>query len=274
MHYFISILVLSLAFYIIYYYQTQEKAKEISRLKREIAVLKKTQDHTENKNKQGGDFTYFISHELKTPLTVIKGYSSILLDGTLGKLDPKIQEILEKVSKANEEIIDLVDDLLIVSRLEGGKMQYAFKEQDLNRLIEEETKKLEETFGQKKIKLDLEFGKDILAKVDADALQKVFKKLLANSLKTTRQKIEIETKKKSGRLFISFKDNGTYPAVEARRKYFDKALTKKEKKKGSTGLEMYICSCVVKDHQGEIKLSAWPAGAGKGKQVIISLPSS
>lgn len=270
----ISILVLSLAFYILYHFLGNEKTKEVAKLKREANILKKVQDQLENKNKQSENFVRFIGHELKTPLTVIKGYSSILLDGTAGKVDAKAKELLTKVFTSNQEVIELVEDLLLVSRLEGRRMQYSFKNQDLNKLIEEVIKEPTSLLKEKNIKPDLSLGKNISAKIDIDAFRGVFKKLLANSFKTTRGKIEIEAKKKGGRLFISFKDNGVYPQPEARKKYFDKALTKKEKKKGSTGLEMYICSGIVKDHQGEIKLSPWPAGAGKGKQIIISLPSS
>ena len=224
----ISILILGLAAYIIYYFQSQEKTKEISRLKRRISVLEKTQSQLENKNKQGEDFVYFVSHELKSPLTIIKGYSSILLDGTVGKLDPKEKELLKKVFASNEEAINLVEDLLLVSRLEGQRMKYEFIDQDLNSLIEEAIQEFI-TLSGKKIKFDFSQGKDILTKVDVDSFREVFRRLLANASRGS-QKVEIETQKKAGRLLISFRDKGAYPAPELRKKYFDKAATKKEKK--------------------------------------------
>lgn len=265
-----AILILGLAFYLIYYFQSQARTKEIARLKREINILKRTQEHLENRNKSNEEFIYFVSHELKGPLAVIKGYISIILDGTVGKVEDKPREILEKIFASNEQIILLIEDLLWVSRLEGKRMKYKFQKQRLNDLLSAAVEGLSEELEAKKINLNLKLSQDIFGRIDIEACQEVFKKLLNHSIKTARQKIEIEARKKDGRLFISLKDDGQYPEASERKRYFAKAL-KKEERRGGTGLEMYICQRIISDHQGEIKLAAWPSA--QGKQIIISLPN-
>jgi signal transduction histidine kinase len=72
------------------------------------------------------EFISIASHQLRTPLTAVKGFVSLLLEGSYGKLDPQQEDVLNKVYTSNGRLVNLVEDLLNISRIESGRMEFKF----------------------------------------------------------------------------------------------------------------------------------------------------
>jgi hypothetical protein len=111
-----------------------------TKLKREVDKatrgLRAANERLRRLDRAKTDFISIASHQLRTPLTIIRGYVSMLLENNFGKLGKKQDEALRKVSASSERLIGLVEDLLNISRIESGRMEYNFKKTDLAKLIQ------------------------------------------------------------------------------------------------------------------------------------------
>ncbi|MEK7173702.1 MAG: histidine kinase dimerization/phospho-acceptor domain-containing protein, partial [Patescibacteria group bacterium] len=118
----------SFALFIIFsYYLIQSVHKEVesrAQIEKLAGELKKTNAELARVNQAKSDFLSMASHQLKTPLSIIKGYLSMVLEGSFGSVGEVIHTQLNKVYISNERLISLVEDLLNFSRLEEGRMQY------------------------------------------------------------------------------------------------------------------------------------------------------
>jgi len=103
---------------------------EISERKEELQMmsgrLAEANDQLRKLDNSKSEFISIASHQLRTPLTAIKGFISLLLEGSYGKVEPKQQDVLNKVYTSNERLVNLVEDLLNISRMESGRMEFRF----------------------------------------------------------------------------------------------------------------------------------------------------
>jgi len=133
------------------------------------------------------EFISIASHQLRTPLTAIKGFISLLNEGAYGDLNPKQADVLKKVYISNERLIALVEDLLNISRIESGRMEFRFDSCQLADLCEE----LVDTFAFKakdaNLYLDFKKPEDVLpeAFIDRDKVREVLSNLIDNAIKYT-----------------------------------------------------------------------------------------
>ena len=107
--------------------------KEVEKATRD---LRKANNQLKKLDAAKSEFISIASHQLRTPLTVIKGYISMMLEGNFGVLTKLETESLEKVFLSNERLIQLVENLLNISRIESGRLQFDFQEVDLNKMVE------------------------------------------------------------------------------------------------------------------------------------------
>ena len=222
------------------------------------------------------EFISMASHQLRTPLTAIKGYISMLLEGDYGRLEKKQKKTLDNVFQSNKRLIKIVDELLNISRIELGKIELNKSETQIEDLIKSCYEELRMEADKKKLKLIFKKPKAPLPKIKIDTLKirQVILNLIDNAIRYTSQgKIEINFKKKQNSIIISFKDTG-------------EGLNKKEQKeifegfiRGSagrtffiegTGLGLYVAKKYVALHQG--KIWAGSKGKGKGSTFYVELP--
>lgn len=173
------------------------------------------------------DFLSIASHELRTPMTVIKGYSDFLLSQKFGKINEQQKDFLQKIFRNAEDLITLVGKMLEVSALEAGKMQFDYKTLAIKPFLEEIIDEFRTTLArQKKIKLTFEHGKDCdpLVKTDLEKIKRVMTNLLGNAFKFTPEKgsivVKLEQKKKT--IQISVQDTGPGISSEDQKNIFKK----------------------------------------------------
>ncbi|MCG2690397.1 ATP-binding protein [Candidatus Parcubacteria bacterium] len=271
---------------------TKSVVKEIEQreqMNRLALRLKETNEKLENAykkvkklDKAKSEFIYIASHQLRTPLTAIKGYISMLLEGDYGKIQNQGQEkVVENVFSANERIIALVNSLLNLSRLESGKIKVNKEKVNLEELLEQLVKDFQEQAKNKNIGLSFEKPKEKIREIEIDRekIREVVSNLIDNALKYTPTgaiKVKLEKTRKKGKgefALVKVTDTGEGMDKEEIAKLFYSFSRAKAGTKhwvSGTGLGLYIAKKFVLMHQGSIK--AFSEGKGKGSTFLLELP--
>ncbi|MFX0021817.1 MAG: ATP-binding protein [Candidatus Hermodarchaeota archaeon] len=161
-------------------------------------------------NKLKTDLLYRISHELKTPLIPVKGYTDLLLRTYKEKLDDNIITYLNEIMNGSERLEKLINTLLESSNLKSNKSKLNLKEGDLTILIEHTLELLDNLIKKRDHSIILNLNDELLTKFDKQKIQKVISNLLLNAINYTpkRGQITICSELKNREIIVSIKDNG------------------------------------------------------------------
>jgi len=147
-----------------------------------LLAYSRLQDLNQKKNK----FLALATHELRTPITVIKGYHRILLDERLGKLHPQQKKVLRESEESCARLIKIINSLLDLSRIETGKLELNYQENNFADIIKAVISQVKETCKKKRLSFLLKVDKDLPRfKFDRDKINQVLANLLDNSVKYT-----------------------------------------------------------------------------------------
>lgn len=221
------------------------------------------------------EFVSLASHQLRTPLTTIKWYVEMLLDGTAGKLTDNQKQYLNDVYESNEEMIKLVNTLLNISRIEQGRLTVKPKLVDLKSLYSNILGKLKPQIEKARLIVKNDMPNDLnKIKIDPVLISNVFSNILANSIKYTRAegKIEIKIVKEKEYLITSVSDTGIgIPKAEQERIFerFFRASNVSSTVGGGNGLGLYLAKEIVESSSGKIWFES---KEGKGSTFYFSLP--
>jgi two-component system, OmpR family, phosphate regulon sensor histidine kinase PhoR len=216
-----------------------------------------------------------VSHELRTPVTTIKGFIETLRDGAIK--DPKNAErFLNIISKHIDRLNMLIDDLLILSKLEESPDEIKFEEERINPLLKSVAEDFEFKAEEKKIDIDIKCDDNLTAKINKHLIEQAISNLLDNAIKYSdrKTKIEIGAYDKNGMVNIYVEDEGYGIAEEHLPRLFerfyrvDKARTRDE---GGTGLGLAIVKHIVNTMSGTIDVESTP---GKGTIFTIKIPQN
>ncbi len=223
------------------------------------------------------EFISIASHQLRTPLTAIKGYLSMVNDGTYGKLPDIAKEKLKNVFESNERLIRLVNDLLNVSRIETGKMGLEKNEIKVEDFIQQITRDLSINAKKKKLYLKFTKPKEKLPKISVDEskLRQVFLNITDNAIKyTNKGGITIGAEKtKDNFILIEITDTGEGMGEQDLSKIFERFSRGNAGNwmhAEGAGLGLYIAKQFTEMHNG--KIWAESEGEGKGSKFYIKLP--
>jgi len=222
------------------------------------------------------DFVANVSHELKTPLTSIKGFIETLEDGAIDDKE-NAKRFVSIIKKHTDSLSRIIDDLLSLSELELGRDRLGKTEFDLKILIEEITLGFGHALNKKNQDLRQNFiGKDFTIYADKVKIEQIIVNLLDNAIKYTGEKgkIAIDVKEAKEAFLLSVKDNGIGIPDEHLSRIFERFYRvdkARSRQLGGTGLGLAIVKHIVLLHNGEVKIKSQ---VNKGTEVIISLPKS
>jgi two-component system phosphate regulon sensor histidine kinase PhoR len=220
------------------------------------------------------DFVANVSHELKTPLTSIKGFVETLLDGDLE--DREItRKFMTIIFHEAERLNNIIRDLLDISKIESGRTEVARKEVALVPLIDNIIFSVDKRVKKKQ----LEFKKDIQAQVvmgDENLLKEVFINLIDNSIKYTPAggTIMIGSLRGEEETIIYVKDNGFGIPAENLSRIFERFYRVdkgRSREMGGTGLGLSIVKHIVERHGGKVSVASEP---GKGSEFRVVIPDN
>jgi signal transduction histidine kinase len=204
------------------------------------------------------EFVFIAAHELRTPVTAIKGYVSMMIDGSFGKVPAKMQSSLETVFNANERLVQLVQDLLEVARSESGKMNLTLAPVKIQENIRTVLSELKPLADKKGIILDYQPPAGELAvAADSYKLNEILINLIGNAIKYTlgQGTVTISHKVNGGYLETYIADTGMGMAPEEVGKLFAKfyrVKTDETAKIEGTGLGLFICKQIIEKMEGRI----------------------
>jgi signal transduction histidine kinase len=222
-------------------------------------------------------FLSVVTHELKTPLTVIEGYVRLLQMGKGGDLSPKQAEILHKVRGQSEILKMMVQDLLDTTRLEGGHLEVEMSELPLVRVAEKVVEALRPEAISRRLALALEVGpggQDIV-RADEFRLEQVVGNLLRNALKFTEAggRVAVRVRREGERVVMEVEDSGRGIPAAALPRLFEKFYQVEladTRKAGGAGLGLYICDQLVRAMGGAISVRST---VGEGSCFTVALPA-
>lgn len=224
------------------------------------------------------EFVFIAAHELRTPVTAIKGYLSMILEGLAGEVSEKAKEFIQKVITANERLVQLVNDLLQIARAEAGKLTVQVVAIDVIAPVREVLSELKPLADEKNIQMayepDLSAGNSPKIMADSARLKEVVVNLVGNAIKYTIGSgiVTISHEIKENALITHIKDTGMGISKEAQGKLFEKfyrVQTEQTVNITGTGLGLFIVKEIVEKMNGKIWVES---EEGKGSTFSFSLP--
>lgn len=242
-----------------------------------LGYMKTLQDVTLEKevDKMKTEFISTVSHELRTPLTSIKGYVDLILDGEAGEINEIQREFLEIVKQNNDRLVELINDLLDVSRMESGRVKMEKAPLSLPEIVKVAVTSIENLAKNKEMSISQDIPEGLpLVLADRQRLVRILVNLLSNAIKYTPPKgrIFVSIKPQNGFLATSIRDTGIGIPSEHLDRLFvkfyrvDSSLTSEI---GGTGLGLAIVKSIVDLHGGQV----WAESeVGKGSTFTFTLP--
>jgi two-component system sensor histidine kinase GlrK len=246
---------------------------------RELAQLAQSfsqmADRLKEIDEMKNNFISHVSHELRTPLTSINEAGDLLLDGVGGEITSRQEHLLQIIKQCTERLIKMVNNLLDLSKMEAGMMNYEFVQASFSQIILHSLQELDLLARKKSIRLEVKMEDNLpLLKMDVDRMQEVVDNLLSNAVKFTPEggTVRIEARQVTSFLQVSVSDTGPGIPPEYQSRIFEKFQGIKSGRTAGTkgtGLGLSIASHIVKAHGGKIWVESTE---GKGSTFYFSLP--
>ena len=260
--------------------------RELARLAQSFSQMA---DRLKEIDEMKNNFISHVSHELRTPLTSINEASDLLLDRVGGEITSRQEHLLQIIKQCTQRLIKMVNNLLDLSKMEAGMMNYEFVRASINQIIRHSLEEINLLATKKNIRLEVQIEDNLpLVKMDVDKMQEVMDNLLSNAIKFTPEggtvRIEAHLVRKKDRvpgsqaaleashLQVSVSDTGPGIPPEYQALIFEKfqGINTGQTAEGrGTGLGLSIASHIVKAHGGKIWVEST---AGQGSTFSFCLP--
>lgn len=255
--------------------QNKQIHRQAEILKEQSVKLKRANEKLKILDNLKTEFLSITSHQLRTPLTGIKGYLSMMMDGDFGKFSKEQQKVLEQVTGEVDRLRRLVQVFLNVSRIESGRLKIEKISFDVVVLIQEVVKELAPAAEKKGLELVFEpLVPRLEIRADRDKLKDVLVNLVDNAIKYTHKgRVWIELRHHRRRVAVEVHDTGVGIDPEEAEKLFKKFSRGKgiaQISSSGAGLGLFIAKKIVEAHHGEI--SGKSKGKGMGSIFSFSLP--
>ncbi len=231
-------------------------------------------------DKAKSEFISIVSHQLRTPLTAVKGYLSMIKEGNYGKIPKKVENKIENIYNGNERLINLVNDMLSVSRIETGKVDIGLEKIQIKDTVSEIVKNMSIIAKDKNLYLRFKNKSRRIPKanIDIDKIHQVILNIIDNALKYTKKGgvvVEVNKKEEKGvkSVVVSISDTGEGMTKEECLKMFysfSRGSAGSLLHSEGAGLGLYVSKKFVEMHDGNIWVGS--EGKGKGSTFFIELP--
>lgn len=243
-------------------------------LERSRAELEDANEKLKELDQMKSEFLNTVSHELRTPLTAIKAFAEILLDNEGEDQETQV-EFLGIINKEADRLTRLINNLLDLSRIEAGRMNWHFEPSDLEELCNNAFATLKPAADKKEVIYKAEhLGGTLPVHCDFDKMQQVFTNLIGNALKFTPSggSVTISSRRVGDKAEVVVSDSGMGIAPEFHAKIFEKfgqVDTSETREIKGSGLGLPIARSIVEAHKGTLTVDS---EAGKGSRFIVRLP--
>lgn len=253
--------------------QQREKLEELTK------ELAQKNEELKKLDEAKSQFVSITSHQLRTPLSAIKGYISMMLEELFGPVNKKNRSILEKIYASNERLITLVRNLLNVSRIESGRIRYIKTNIDLVDLLKSVGDDVHSELEKSGLSLKINAKKMPKIFGDPSYLRQVFLNLIDNAIKyTPKGKITVDfdiinEDRAEEMILVSVQDTGLGMSQEELNsifKKFSRGVSIEKYYTEGLGLGLFVAKEIVRDHGG--KIWADSEGKGKGSVFYVALP--
>ncbi len=262
--------------------------KQEVQAREEIAALAEQLSNTNSKlqesneqlriiDQRKSEFVSIVSHQLRTPITALRGYASMILEDSYGKLSDEMRPPVEKIFRSASRLAQMVTEFLDISKIEQGTMTYVLTPVDIGAMITD----LGDDFAQVAQKKGLEFsvhipkGTQFIATADDGKIRQIFSNLIDNSIKYTPKgsvAVSVARDEKRGMIVINLKDTGIGLSQDDIHHLFGKFTRgsggQKQNTEGS-GLGLYVAKSMLEAQKGNIWVDS--EGPGKGSTFFIEL---
>ncbi len=239
--------------------------KELRRSNNQLKALDETKD----------EFISMASHQLRTPLTSVKGYISMVLDGDVGEINPTQRKLLGEAFASSERMVHLIGDFLNVSRLQTGKFIIDQKPTDLARVIGEEVESIDSLVTSHDMTLIYKPPKNIpIIQMDEDKIRQVIMNFIDNAVYYSHpgSTIVVKLARKGEYVELEVHDQGIGVPAEAQKRLFTKffrAGNARRQRPDGTGIGLFLAKKVVTAQGGEL---IFESHEGKGSVFGFRLP--
>lgn len=257
----------------------QSDPNRIWAIVRDITARKQMELELKEINRLKSEFLRRASHELKTPLISIKGFSDLILSMYSEELNPDIISKLEEINRGCERLQNIINNLLHTSRLESPELKPKLGIEDLSFLIKYCVKELHPLSAKREQSINTEIPDSIITRFEKEEIHDVISNLLINAIKYTppgKGWIDIRTEVLEDFVVVSIKDNGIGFTEAEKNKIFQQFGKIERYGQGldlgidGTGLGLYISKKIVEAHGGKIWMES--EGKNKGSTFYFSLP--
>lgn len=219
------------------------------------------------------EFLSLASHQLRSPLTAIKGYTSMIMEGDFGEINPKAKDAVERVFQSTMNLMKIVEDLLNVSKIEQGGMKFTMEPFNLVEISSDMAKDLSITADKKGVKLTFEStDPECMVNGDKEKIRQVVLNLIDNSIKYTKEgTIVVSVNKEGSKAVFRVKDTGMGMTPEIKATLFQKFARGEGARMntGGSGLGLYLAREIIEAHKGTVGVDS--EGMGKGSTFHFEL---
>jgi PAS domain S-box-containing protein len=242
--------------------------------KKQASQFRIEKEAAEAANKHKSEFLANMSHELRTPLNAILGYTELILDKIYGEVPDKIREVLERLEKNGRHLLNLINDVLDLSKIEAGQLVLSLDEYSMEDVIQTVITSVEALAAEKNLKLNVRVPADLkIGKGDQQRIAQVLLNLVGNAIKFTEKgEVKVAVGVSNETFLISVSDTGPGISKADQKKIFEEfqqADGSSTRQKGGTGLGLSIAKKIVEMHGGQIWVEST---LGKGSNFRFTLP--
>ena len=217
------------------------------------------------------DFISMASHELRSPLTVIRGYAEMITDSS--SRSSEVSTYASEIDEAGRYLNDLVEDMLDVSRLEQGRMVFDLKEVDVAAIARKVVDSYEHRVRQKGLEITIESDRSCVATVDEGKMRQVITNLVSNALKYTKEgTVTLSVRSREREVVLTVEDTGIGMTAEERGRLFQKfsrIQTDETQDIRGTGLGLWITKQIIEQMGGSIDVESLK---GVGSRFSVHVP--